>query len=138
MSSSLDPKDFNDIPDPFAAQTRVGAPPPVPDLDALPPAPTRDRTRALRAGAVAAAIGCEAVLVATMGLRSGPSFGAAVVLGGVALPALAAGVTLAAVQGLSSRKRTVIGVLVASFATFVLTTLVTSAAGDDSLSGMLR
>ncbi len=139
MSGSLDPTDLMDIPDPFAKRPDVEfAEPPLPDVGAFPPAPTRARTKALRAFAVVAAVGCEAVLVSMIGLRSGQGIGATVLVGGVGIPALAAGVTLAGVQGSASRKPRVVVVLIASLLAFVLTTLLTSAAGDDSVAGMIR
>lgn len=139
MSSSLDPKDLMDIPDPFAEHPHAGpARPPLADINAFPPAPTRSRTTAMRVAAVVAALGCDAVLVSMMGIRSGHGIGATVLLGGVVLPGLAAGTTLAVVQGSASRKPRIVVVLIASLIAFVLTTLLTSAAGDDSVAGMIR
>jgi hypothetical protein len=92
----------------------------------------------MRAAAVVAALGCDAVLVSMMGLRSGHGIGATVLLGGVVLPGLAAGITLAVVQGSASRKPRIVAVLIASLIAFVLTTLLTSAAGDESIAGMVR
>ncbi len=138
MSSSLDPKDFLDIPDPFAEAASTQADLSVPDLEALPSSPTRARTWTLRGGALLAAVGCDALLVWKMGLRSEESLARSLVVGGVLVPALAAAVAVAAVQGSASRKRRVVAVLAGASLAFVVTTLLTRAPGDDSLDGMGR
>lgn len=138
MSSSLDPNDLFDIPDPFAGPASASAELAAPELDALPPSPTRARTWAIRGAALLAAIACEALLVWQMGLRSGPGIGAPLVIAGVVLPALAAATTVAAAQASASPKRRVVGVVGLAALTFVLTTLATRAPGDESAGSMGR
>lgn len=135
MNPSLDPKDLFDIPDPFAQHARAEVGLPAPDVEALPAAPTRSRTWALRAGAAAGLIVCEALLVSRMGLRPG-GVDATVILVGVVLPILAATLTFAAAHSSASRKARIVVMLVACVLAFVLTTFLTRAPGDDSVTGM--
>jgi hypothetical protein len=95
MTPTLDPKRFEDVPDPFA-DTQV---PELraPDPKTLGPSPTRPRVRARRWTAIALAFAYEAAVLVMVGWRE--SMTPWTVALGVFVPLLAAALTLRAVFG---------------------------------------
>lgn len=136
MKPELDPKDLLEIPDPYATLAKAELP--LPNVDALPPAPTRSRTWAIRGLAIAAAIACDAALVGAMGLRAGAGLTPGVVGIGVVLPLVGAAGTFAVLQPSASRKARVLGAIASGIAVFLATALLTQAPGDTSAGAMLR
>lgn len=132
MNPQFDPKDLLDIPDPFAADD--GAHLRVPDVDALPPASTRSRTRTLRVGAIGVAVAYEAALIGKMGLRDKASLSSGIIGYGVVLPLVSAGIALAVLQK-SARRARVLATFAVGVVVFLVTTLLARAPGDESVPG---
>ena len=130
MSPELDPKEFRDIPDPFA--THGNAELRVPELVDLPESPTRAGVRSLRTLALGLALACEAGLLAIMGLRDRTTLSAPVLIYGVLLPLGSAALTLLVVQRGATRTVRVAQFAFASTMIFFVTTLLANAPGDES------
>jgi hypothetical protein len=126
----MDPLELDrlgDIPDPFAGA--AGAPVGAPAPRGMPPSPSRGRVRALRAGALAAALVCEALWVSTwehrVDLASAPRVGLALGLG---IPLVAGAVALGAAArrgglGLGESSRRLAAFVAASITVFVAGTM---------------
>jgi hypothetical protein len=134
--NQFDPREFLDVPDPFASDN--GAHLRAPDVDALPPSPTRSRTRVVRLGALGAAIVCEAMFISLMGLRDTATLSYRVVGYGIALPLAVAAVALGVLQKSASRRDRVLAAIAGGVVVFFATTLLAQAPGDESLPGMVR
>jgi hypothetical protein len=124
VKPDLDLQLLRDIPDPFAD----GARPPLPSfgVPARPVSPTRSRVRAMRAGALAAALAYDACWLAVFRIHGGGRPSGIVVLG-VLIPLAAAAIALAAAtrqgsRGLGETRGRIVALTVGAVGLFVSAT----------------